>query len=324
MDEINPLLAALFGGAHPAISDPYKDQAPITPPSSGLPNRPAELAAPQEQNIDVVGDSWKPHHRTTLGAIADILLSGLTGAKITPFADSKNEQNEQEAMKGFASAPLTAIRRLSQLPHHQKDAWNMYNQYEDNKRADTVASDMEDARKERYQGRMASWLTAIHGSKDPTTSYQKFLPQLNSYAQQHGLDPLPDKYDEDYASTYGIGGGMTVDQQYDNASNTSYRNARLKQMDANTQSNIENRRSEIQDRNARLSETNRHNEVMEARPTGRGKNGVTYVNTKYGPGEVSPDGNKMMIPRADGQVIYFKTGPNQWKMVKKVPAPVAE
>lgn len=82
-----------------------------------------------------MADTWQPHHRTTLGKIADITLA-LLGLPIAPFKKKEERDNMHEAMQGFATDPLRTIERISQIRGHEGDALKLYEQYVDDKRQD--------------------------------------------------------------------------------------------------------------------------------------------------------------------------------------------
>jgi hypothetical protein len=219
-------------------------------------------------------------------------------------------------MQGFTSDPLATIQKIARIKGMEGKALELYNQYQDNKRADEQAATLAEYRKGAYRDRIASMLGTVNDKNAAV-----LLPKIKNYAQAMGLDPteVPDTYDPDTLNMYRMG-AVKVDQQIDNTRDAAYKSARLGQIDETIQSREQYQRARLGQMDQSLSERERHNREMENRPPASArKPSVSYVNTKYGPGEVSPDGKLMKVSRGDGDVIYYNVGPNQWKLVKKVP-----
>jgi hypothetical protein len=233
-----------------------------------------------------------------------------------------DQKNMMAAMQNFATDPMSAIRNVAAIPGHQADAWKMYQTYEDDQRADLQAKILNEQRMDQARGRLASYLGAVQSSKDPAAAYDKLLPNLRKYAESRGLDPteLPDKYDPDVVGMYQYG-GITADAQLDNDRDSDYKERRLEQMDRTIDNTEEYRNARLGQMNQTLSERERHNRVMENKPNvSRTKPSVSYVNTKYGPGEVSPDGKALKVNINGQDHVYTKVGPNQWRHVKVIPS----
>lgn len=315
----------LLGPNVQAAPPPVKQASPLLQTLTQAPEAPQTPVTNPDDAITI--NSWKPHHRTTLGAVADIGLA-LLGLPIAPFANKARRENMQEAMEGFTQDPLETIRRLSKIPGMEQKAFQLYEQY-----AKLHSNDDIDKQKLNYyqlgtenMGRstISSYLGGIGRSSNPEKVYDAMLPKLQSIAQEAGLDPteLPNKWNPDIASTLFSAGVKPADQARigeTNRHNTemeglrkgeilqtgAYREARLGQMNQHEQA-YEN-----------------HNQTMEGiaqqRAKHSGKAPVTYLRTKYGPGEVSPDGTAMRVQVGNTNHFYTKVGPNQWKHVKTAP-----
>lgn len=302
---MGPMFDYMTGGTGqtmPPLTDPTVPQVPNM----------GQNLMPVDNGIDVVG--WRPHKESFLGRLGDALLM-MNGNKPL-FREKNNERNLQEAMQGFTSDPLATIQKISRIKGMEGKALDLYNQYVDNQRADAQAQALQEYRKGMFRDRVASMLGAVNEQ-----NASRLLPLIKQSAERMGLDPteVPDTYDPDQIGMYRMG-GMKVDQQIDNARDAAYKSARLGQIDETIQSRERYQNARLGQMGATLSERERHNRAMENRPPASArKPSVSYVNTKYGPGEVSPDGKLMKIDREGGSVIYYNVGPNQWKLVKKVP-----
>lgn len=296
---MGPLFSSMFG-------DPQQTAFPMPTDAAVPPVNPmAQQIMPQ------VTPSWRPHEETFLGKLADGLLmaSGMQPA----FRIKNDEDNLHQAMKDFSTDPLGSIQRLSQIKGMEGKAAALYNQYQDNKRADDQARYVNELRMEHYRDRAAAMLGAVNQQ-----NAAKVLPMIQNYARAHGLDEseIPSTYDEDAINTYRMG-GMSVDQQTDDAAQAAYRDRRLGQIDQTIQSREAYQQQRLGQMNAANAERERHNRAMEAKP-GRGASSKvpSYVNTKYGPGEVDPSGRLMKVTVGGVDHIYVNTGPNQWRHVK--------
>jgi hypothetical protein len=126
----------------PVGTQPVQQQAAPAPLQAGpspLQNsmfnspQPAAAPAPMDENNDMAIHGWKPHERTTLGTIGDVLISMLLPG-FTPFANHVRDQNMQEAMDGFTQDPMGTIRKLGRIPGHEGDALKMAEQLRDDDR----------------------------------------------------------------------------------------------------------------------------------------------------------------------------------------------
>jgi hypothetical protein len=280
----------------------------------------APMVDPQKAMDEQMPTGFQPHKLSFLAALADSYLVG-HGRKPV-FSQMNDQKNMMAAMQNFATDPMSAIRNVAAIPGHQADAWKMYQTYEDDQRADLQAKILNEQRMDQARGRLASYLGAVQSSKDPAAAYDKLLPNLRKYAESRGLDPseLPDKYDPDVVGMYQYG-GITADQQIDNARDSDYKERRLGQMDETIQNTEQYRNARLGQMNQTLSERERHNRVMENKPNvSRTKPSISYVNTKYGPGEVSPDGKALKVNINGQDHVYTKVGPNQWRHVKVIPS----
>jgi hypothetical protein len=332
-----PELAAIYGGdpmaqylAGPNTQVPPQTLNPSPQPSlaQSLVN-PPPTAAPSGGQDAINVDGWHPHHRTTLGAIADIGLA-LLGLPIAPFKHQANKQNLQEVMEGFTSDPLHSIQRLSKIPGMEDKAWKLFEDYQqihkNDEETDQRISYYKGMNEDRARGVLSSYLGGIGNSRHPEETYKKMLPTLRKFVEQRALpnELLPDTWDPDLAQAVVVGGIKPEDQ------------ARIQESRDYHKTTAQLRQEEIDQtgeyRGARLGQMNRHEQAYEqhnanmedissTRETrlAKGKNGVTYVRTKYGPGEVAPNGTSMRVQVGGMNHFYFKVGDGKWKHVKSTP-----
>jgi hypothetical protein len=313
-----------IGAGLPGISgnDPEQTAQPL-PPLAGDPasvNPQQMMDAQIAKTSDAVVPAFQSHKLSFLAALADSYLAG-HGRKPV-FSQMNDQKNMMAAMQNFATDPLSAIKNVAAIPGHQADAWKMYQSYEDDKRADVQSEMLNEQRKDQARGRLASYFGAIQNSKDPEATYTKLLPNLRKYATSRGLDPteIPDKYDPDLATMYQYG-GISADAQLDNARDEDYKSRRLGQMDRTIQDREQYQNSRLGQMNQTLDERRRHNQAIENKPAAsRTKPSVSYVNTKYGPGEVSPDGKALKVNINRQDHIYTRVGDGQWRHVKVLPS----
>lgn len=268
------------------------------------------------QPIFVNGDNFRPRKPSLLAILGDAML--VHGGYKPMFSQNRRNEDYRRAMEGFDEDPLRAIRRVSRLKGHEREAVNMFNQYQDNIRADEIARSNIEARKDRARDRLASMMGVL-----TPDNYDRMLPTLQRYAQARGLDPdeIPSVYDADAITAYRAG-GLTVDQQSDNAradintqSQINYRQGRLSQQGQDTT-------SRIQRRALMTAEQRRHNIALEGQAAtnefgraARSKNNKPRrMKTVRGMGEVSPDGRLFKLD-AD-QSIWRKNENNTWIRIK--------
>jgi hypothetical protein len=305
---LSPLLSTLLGGGEdgPAPSSTPMSQGVMGFPSvplggGGIPGAISEAGAmgsSEGSPIEVMGDAWKPRKPTLLGALADAYLT--YSGKPPAFQQNRDARSMAEAMEGFDEDPVRAIRRIAKMKGMQDEAWNMYNQHQDNSRADRVAGRQEDVASMKYMGRHGGMLNSIQRSQNPQAQYDKMLPNLQAYAQRYNLPQLPNAYDPDALNTY-IMGNVDVDDQLRIEQKGEYQDRRLQQMDRGLdirqqgQQSLDGYRQErLQDFDTAEEGRNRRDATPPAR-AGGAKQGPIRVKTPIGPGEMSPDGKKVRV-----------------------------
>lgn len=334
---LDPNLSAIYGSdplgqllGQPSSYDPTQNAAPPqAPPPPDLSNQnrtlmstmlnPSAPTAQDQTPIDISG--WKPHHTSTLGKIADIGLA-LFGMPFFPFAKHTRNENIKEAMEGFTNDPLGTIRKMAQIPGMRKEALNLFNDYQQLHKNDTLDAE----RYAYYHGgnenaalkSLGSFYGAFANSPDPSASYQRMLGPLRNMAKMRGMTDediqtyLPDTYNPDVGTTVAFGAIDPENQVSLNETARAHRESERERIASINQTGAY--------REARLGQIDSHNRKMEGiaqeRANKMGKGSVTYVNTKYGPGEVSPDGKLMRVQVGDTDHFYMKTGANQWRHVK--------
>lgn len=269
--------------------------------------------------ITITGDNWKPKGDTFLGTLADAYLqaNGLKPA----FAQEREAQNINQAMQGFTQNPLQALRRLGMVQGHEADAYNMYNTYEDNKRADLAAQGVNDVRQEKFMTRIGGMLYNVQNAKDPATAYKNNISTIKNYAAARGVDvsDLPDTYDEGAVSNW-ISGSVAPEDSMRMAITSQYNDERAALAQA---------RLEEQQRNHNLQHgdrvTNQQGVASRFQQRQSGKGGKVpdhIVSSKYGPAKIFNNGMNMSVKAgknpdgSDRYAIFERAGKaaNQWHL----------
>jgi hypothetical protein len=235
---------------------------------------------PADANADAPeAPAFKPHKRTTLGLLADMLLSGFAHGRVTPFANKAYNENLSEAMSEYAKDPRTAIGMVNQFD--PRLGMKLQGQYADDHRADEVAKRLQAATDEKYLSRVAGMYNAA-----TPENFSQIDAFARKYAKVKGLDDSAFPTNIDEAKAFAAG---DVDP---------YQQQRLNQLDQSL-------KIRENDTNVSNAETHRHNVAMENKPTGKNAKGSFKTVTMDGRpvGALSPDG---MVAR-----LYDK-GSNTW------------
>lgn len=290
------IIDTLLGAVNPAKGAGFFPTGVMTTPPINAPVDPMG-GLPTE---DVFVSALKPKKRNLLEILGDAVL--IHGGMSPMFAQNKKEDNLQAAMEGFTTEPLEAIRRIAQVD--PKAAWTLYNQHQDNVRADEQAASLRDDRRERGYNRIGAML----GAARPET-WEKMRPVIERYAQSRGIDvaDLPTEYDPDALDVWRMG-SLSVDDQEDNLRDSQYKGARLGQY----QQGIDNTERY---RQARLGQHDRSLAIREEKAKQKGgkeapASGARMVETGFGPGEYSPDGTQLRVK------ISIKGHPDEGKYVR--------
>lgn len=304
-------------GLKPKGTGPTPGAPPISAPKQPMDERmPGRYDhSPDLGGITVTGDNWKPRKPNFLHFLADVVNHHYgNGYLATQLLDRENTTG---ALQDYATDPLQAIKRLSMLPGHQKEAVAMYNQYADNKRADDQAAAIVQERQNKVRDRIGAMMGATNEK-----NYSSLLPTMRRYAEARGLDPseIPETYNPDEINAYRMG-SMTVDQQMDNDradDNTdsviNYRNSQIGLSKERVGLQRENTQSEISHRSAQEAETIRHHTAIENKPSS-GNKAFKTVQTPRGPGLLSPQGFLRLI--SDGSTWARNPQNNGWIKVKE-------
>lgn len=267
----------------------------------GLPSVGGE--EPQEAMIK----GWKKPNPNLLGVLADTLILHYGGKPV--YGPMFQQQMFGEAMQGFQKDPEEAIARMRQV--NPELAWRMHQQHIDNTRQQAAVDAQTRYNDFRYKDAVQERISRMIGALTPE-NYGVLLPRIQAYTQAKGETvDLPDVYDADALSLHRLG-GVSVDDQMDNARDGYYKERRLGQMDTRLQMQGADTESRINDRNLRRGETQRHNRVTEVQGEqrlqrgsgGKTNKGTTIVQTPRGPAELSPDGMKVRIKVGDEYQIY--------------------
>lgn len=298
-------------------------------PGYALDNLKPSYAMEDDTPIDVIAkDNWKPHKPTILGAIADAFL--MSRGMQPAFSQNRNARDTRDAMQNFTTNPMQAIRRMSQIPGNEKTSWDLLDKQQDNERQNLAAEVLAETRKEKFRLNVAGRLQSISRAKDPFEAYRQTLPMMRKYMQMHGLDPseLPDEYNQDAINGW-VGQSVTPEDQIRMEALEEYRRRRF-EMEQTKEEGRNTRFEEGQDRqDARTDKleggrNERFNEGQD-RQDARSKNGgqkakSRIIETPYGPGVLSPDGETLGTKRGNKKVIWKRVPgkPGQWKEIGEI------
>lgn len=330
---ISPLLSALLGGGggEEDVSQPQPmSQGVMGFPSvpmgrGGIPGAISEAGAMpsygEGQDVEVVGDGWKPRKPTILGALADAYLT--YSGKPPAFSINRNARSMREAMEGFTDDPTRAINRLSKIPGMQDEAWKLLNQYQDNARADGTLERQNRQLDDRNEREMHSYAAAMMGS--PAVNEQtwpKFREMAIQRAKSRGVDMehlIPEQYDPESVDFFRWGEVKPKDQMK-MADDRSYRGQRLNQIDRGLdirQEGVDNteryREERLEDFDNAEAGKNSRSAGRGSRKGGGGVNPKNYANRAYKDSngslvEFDKTGTKIKVTHKSGKVLYFKLG----------------
>lgn len=310
-------------------NNPYFAQylaGPNTQPSPGLTalplqnallNPPTMTAPPavNQQPIDVIADGWEPHRRNALQKIGDVFLSMLLPG-FAPFKEKVNNQNMREALQGFASDPLHAVRRLAKIPGHEKDAIGLYEKYVDDTRMQgNLERQNEVLQNQRDNGAIQIVAAIMNGAHDPDT-YTKLRSQAQAISQARHMSEglfeslFPETYDEALAragvqSAVPVAKQQSIEIQKDKAEDLSdYREKRLGQM----QETIDNTQNYREKRLGQMQQS-----INDRRARGEGKTAIGDL--QQGDGIKAP---KNVFRRKEGKrnVYYLRRSDGKYYRMK--------
>lgn len=274
---------------------------------------PTQAAAPDEQPINIEG--WKPHHRTTLGFLADALISGFAHNRVTPFADKADRQNMQEAMEGFTSDPEHTIQRIAKF--NPKLALALQEKYTDNEHARKSQERLDNALAQRNDDYMYNYVASMMQSATPD-NWNQFREAAIQRASSRDVDVsnlIPKEYDPD-SIAFIRSGAVKVKDQNSQEERTRHDKTREGQMQEGVDERERHNQATESTSAGRLDEGRRHNRVTEGQGQQRinqSKNAKPkVVNTPRGPMELSPSGLTGKI----GDQVWQKSGTGQWKRIK--------
>jgi hypothetical protein len=266
-------------------------------------------------------DAWHPHRRTTLGGIADVLISLLLPG-FHPFADKNNNQNMEEAMQDFTTDPLKSIRRLAMLHGHEGDATKLYENYVDDNRQQGTLDRQNRALDMRNDDYMYNQTANMMGAAN-----EQNWPQMRELAikrgQMRGVDVsglIPEQYDPDSIEFIRNGAVKTKDQM--RMAETNRHNEATEGQAATNEAGRDTRFEKGQDRQdarQQVSETGKNNRQQQRIDTRPSANRPTTVMTKYGVGMVNKDRTQMLLQRDGKHYLYAKGGINPDGSINWVP-----
>jgi hypothetical protein len=285
----DPTFSLLGGYGLPSV-----DESGATPSMPHMqPQAPAQPAVGPSMEIE----GWKPHHRTTLGFLADAVLMGL-GSRVAPFAKKVNDQNMQEAMEGFTQDPEHTIQRIAKI--NPKMALELQERYTDNTRMNGNLERQNAVFDMKKEDVVFNRVAGMMGAANEKT-WPKMRQVATAIGNKYGVDVssyIPETYDPESVEFIRNGAVKPIDKMKLDET-TDYHDKTIKTRERGQ--DLTDARGQT-----RLKETGRHNQVMETRPAKAspvkptGKN----VMTKYGPGVVSPDGSKMKVYRNNTEFRY--------------------
>lgn len=285
------------------------------------------LAQPDQSDIAVRGDPWKPHKDTILGAIADAVASYTDDG--TPFQDERNKRNMIEASKGLYGHPDEAVSRIAKFD--PTTAWKLRSQVADDQRGDRSQQRLDDVadmnRKQKVYGQVASMMNVA--AKRPE-NWQQMRQQALNYAQQYNVDVsqiIPENYDQNALET--IAQGMVpVAKQMSTAEQV--RNHDLQHDDRREGHSIGRERNQImrEQGGARIGISEENAETARQNAETARRRAQVYANTNQGravnspagPGVVDKSGNQLTVFAHDGRKLLYIRGKdgNHWKFAHQV------
>lgn len=226
---------------------------------------------PADANSDAsAAPAFTPHKRTTLGLLADMLLSGLAHGRVTPFANKAYNENLTEALSGYAKDPQASIGMVNQFD--PRLGMKLEAQYADDHRADDVAKRLQAAADEKYLSRVAGMYNAA-----TPENFSQIDAFARKYAKVKGLDDSAFPTNIDEAKAFAAGDIDPYNQQ------------RLQQTG---QALTVKENLDIQ----RQNETERHNREMENKPSKYNPPKPKTIMRNGKPlGVMSPDGSTMRL-----------------------------
>lgn len=148
-------------------------------------------------DITITGD--KPFHGrkpSLLAILGDAMLAH--GGYKPQFSQNRRDEDYRRAMEDYATDPIQAIKRLSQLKGHEKEAAKLYDAYTDNQRLQggldrqnrVFDLKLEDVVRDRVAGMMGSI------TPGDTEAYKKMRARALSYAEAKNVDMSADLPEE--------------------------------------------------------------------------------------------------------------------------------
>lgn len=211
-------LGAMFAQADvpqaPAPEQPQEAPPAETPNNPYAPTTPEEIAASigtpdrnipaQSDNapIEVQGDGWKPHKESVLGQIGDFFL--MRRGMQPLFKETNDRHNLTEALQGYNKDPETSISRVRKF--NPDLALKMQQQYEQTHKSDAYYHALTEEHTAKtndiYRGQLGSMIGAVMDSKNPEQSWNALSGVMSGYAQAHGIEDFPTKYDPDRINAF--------------------------------------------------------------------------------------------------------------------------
>jgi hypothetical protein len=275
--------------------------------------------------VQVMGDRFKPHRGTILGALADGYLIAHGGKPM--FTQQREQENMQNAMKGFADNPMQAIRRVGTFD--PDTAWKMFNQQIDNQRQqgqlDRQNRVFDGVNENIVYNRAAGMLNAA-----TPENWAAMRDQAIKMGQVRGVDVsglIPETYDAD-AAKFLINGAIPPAKQQTIAetgrhhkvtegisqqnANTAVERNEIMRTQGGTRLGISQQNADTASRNSDISAARL--DLQKGQKQGRG------VQTKYGPAMISQDGNSLTLYPSrdvapdgyDGKGIHYIRVNGQW------------
>lgn len=291
-------------------------QGPMTSPpiAGGMPTvgTPSDADAGEVVMAPPV-DAWSPKKPSFLAALGDAYLmsQGMPGG----FVKGRNAKNVKEAMRDFATDPVAAIRRLNMIPGMHDEAWDMFNQHQDNDRAKGTLDRQNrliDLRNDEYIYNQTAGM--MGAANEGTWGKMRELALERALARGGNVEALegiiPKEYDPESIEFIRYGAIKPKDQE------------RLRQHDTtikNTQEHREARREQIDEAEAGRNERAATAEAgRNARsPRGPQQRDPRYVKTPQGYMQLSPSGNLGRIVKGDKVQTWKKVQSGKWEMVKE-------
>jgi hypothetical protein len=286
----DPSLSTIYGDSPSGLIAALGDPSALTrQPRPGEP-----MPGGMGDDVAAVIKGFKPKKINFFQALGDQLLMHWGNKPV--FQQRVNDKNMREAMEGFTSDPVQAVRRIAQV--NPELAWTLLDKIQDNKRADSAQERLlgkdQDSVLKNAAGIMG---VALRNPQNRSAAIQRY----NQILRSRGLEDHILSDDVDDAVLESIYYGAMPPNQQEQA---EYRKTRLEQQDRGLDIRERNTDSQIERREDQTRQSDER--ITIARDKAKGAGGVggrVYKDPNGSLVEFNKDGNNMKVTSPDGNTI---------------------